>query len=35
MGFLKTKILDNEKLVKMLDAQLEVCINKKFIGIKG
>jgi len=32
MGFLKTKILGNEKLVKMLDAQLEVCINKKFIN---
>ena len=31
IGFLKTKILGNEKLVKMLDAQLEVCINKKFI----
>ena len=32
MGFLKTNILSNEKLVKMLDAQLEVCINKKFIN---
>ena len=32
MGFLKTKILGNEKLVKMLDAQLEVCKNKKFIN---
>ena len=32
MGFIKTKILGNEKLVKMLDAQLEVFINKKFIN---
>ena len=32
MGFIKTKILGNEKLVKMLDAQLEVCKNKKFIN---
>jgi TPR repeat protein len=32
MEFLKTKILGNEKLVKILDAQLEVCKNKKFIN---
>jgi TPR repeat protein len=31
ISFLETKILNNEKLVKILDARLEVCINRKFI----